>query len=394
MNGRSAFAPALVIMTLLVAGAEFLFRYESAPLEDAGWLLGDCVAYRDIARSLLSNGSVDYRLVNGREARRYTDGGKFTRSATRSTISLTVDGRLVPKHTVLFAAVLVPAYALLGEAGLLIFNWAQCALLVVLAYWLSTRYFSPPVGFAAAAAFLIDGMLGNYTYNVSPDIFGAVLVLGGTLWVWRPGSSRLGSLGGGVLLGLAVWMRPTNLIGLAALSPLVVTSLRRREADARPGYALAGFAVGVSGFLLLNAFWFGSPFTTSYDRVAILNDGVLSTASHRADFNRPFWPSILPTLLTDKQGFLLTAPHWPLVLPALFYLLRRRATEAMALAALVFGPVIVLLKYDHWQSSHFGNRFLFLPAAVSALGVAWLVQMAANRFEADAAERPAEGPGV
>jgi hypothetical protein len=380
VSGRPVYVPALVAMTLLAASAEFRFRYEPTPAQgDAGWLIGDCVAYRDIARSLLTYASVDYQLVNPREARRFAEAPGRTRTATRSTVSLTRDGRLVPKHPVLFPLALALPYALLREPGLLLFNWAQCTLLVVLVYRLARRFVPDPAAFAAAATFLADGILRNYTYNVSPDVFSAVLLLGGTLWVWEAGSARAGLLAGGFVLGLAVWMRPVNLVGLAALLPAAAASFRARAFGPRLALPLAGFAAGVSGYLLLNGFWFGDPFTTPYDRIVVLNDGVRSTVSHRSDMHRPFWSSLLPTLVTHKQSFLQTAPHWPLVLPCLAVLARRRTAEALALAALVFGQALFLVKYDHWLLSHFGNRFLMLPAAVSALGVAWLVQALATR---------------
>jgi hypothetical protein len=374
VKGRSRFLPALIVITLFAAVVEFQRRYEPSALEEAGWLIGDGVDYRDMTRSLLAFGSLDYRLVNPREAARYTEGGRYTRTAARSNVSLTDDGRLVPKHSALFALAIALPYAVAREPGLLLFNWAQSILLVLLVYWLSARYVPPDVAFVAATIFLADGILRNYTYNVSPDVFGAVLVLGGTVLVWHARPSRRRLLAGGTVLGLAVWLRPLNLVGLAALLPAAVVGLRARRLDSSFAWPLAGFAAGVSGYLLLNVYWFENPFTTSYDRVLVLTDGVRSIASHRSDLNRPFWSSLLPTLGAGEHGFLQTAPHWPLILPALIYLGRRRFFEALALGALIFGPALFLVKYDYWDLSHFGNRFLILPAAASALGIAWLIR--------------------
>jgi hypothetical protein len=139
-------------------------------------------------------------------------------------------------------------------------------------------------------------------------------------------------------------------------------------------WPLCGLLLGVAGFLALNLLWFGSPFTTSYDRIVTMTRGVLGLASHRDDFTRPFFASLVPTLLTHPQGFLQTAPYWPLSLVACMRLARKRWDEALVLVALVWGPTLVIVTYDHWQLSHYGNRFLFLPAAVSVVGIAWLAE--------------------
>lgn len=367
----------LLVAGLLAAGGEFLSRHDWGALEVAGWLVGDGGAYRDVTRSLLENRSADYMLVNPQQLRRSTE--SRTRGSAGSKISQTVDGRFVPKHSLLLPLALLIPYAVGREAGMLLFNVAQCLLLLLLVYWLSLRYVSSLAAFAGAAVFLADGILRNYMYNVSPDVFGAVLVLSGFLCVWTAGGSARLLFLGGVLLGLSCWMRPLNLVGLVCLLPLAARNFEERRFGPSLAWPLAGFALGVAGYLWLNSVWFGSPLTTSYDRIVVMTNRVQSLASHRSDMNRPFWPSLLPTLVTSKQGFLQTAPHWPLALPCLFFLARRRPAEAFAIATLIFAQALFVVKYDYWQLSHFGNRFLFLPAAASSLGVAWLAQAALDR---------------
>jgi hypothetical protein len=373
MDKHARLGRVLLALSLLTALGEFIARFTPGPLEQAGWLLGDCVMYRNITRALLEHRSVRFEIVAPDELRKFEPRPRRTRPATESEMSLRVDGVRVPKHPLLLPAVLVVPYALLREWGLLLFNVAQCALLVQMVLWLSRRYTTELSAFAAACGFLAASIVRNYTFNVSPDVFGAVLVLGGALLLldFELVSRRL--LVGGLLLGLSLWLRPSNLVGLAAGLPLLTDCIRRGRWR-RLAWMASGLLLGASGYLALNYHWFGNPFTTSYDRVVTMTRGVLGLASHRDDFTRPFFSSLIPTLFTHPRSFLQTAPYWPLCIPALIVLARRRWEEALALLTLVAGPVLVIVKYDHWLLSHYGNRFLMLPAAVSAVGIAWLAE--------------------
>jgi hypothetical protein len=369
----------LLVVVLLVAAGEVLLRYRDAPMEQASWLIGDCRHYRDVARSLLERGTVDYRVVNPSEVRRYEPGSRDLPTPSYSNVSLTVDGVMVPQRPLLFPLVLLLPYALLREPGLLLFNVAQCVLLVMMVYWLVRRYVSEWAALIAACCFLADSPVRNFMYNVSPDVFGAVLVLGGVLCVWRPEAGALRLLAGGALLGLSLWLRPVYAVGLAALLPAVVESLNGRQKWAGLGWVGLGLLVGSSGWLILNTLWFGGPFVTSYDRVLVIRDGTQQLASLRDAMNRPFWPSLYPTFLGPGKSFLGSAPHWPLFLfvwPALF---AARRAEAVALAVVIFAPLFFLVRFDYWDVSHYGNRFMFLSGAVSSVGVGLVIEAILRR---------------
>lgn len=197
-------------------------------------------------------------------------------------------------------------------------------------------------------------------------------MLGGIVCVWTPQASRAALLAGGALMGLSVWLRPSNAVALAALLPSLVASARERAVRADLAFPLAGYVATAGAYLVLNTVWFGSPFITSYDRVLAMTAGIRWTASHRDSMTRPFLASLLPTFFDSKHGFLQTAPHWPLLLllaaPALA---RRGAARLAAILALTFAPVLFLARYQFWDASSYGNRFFLLSAAVSSVGVAW-----------------------
>jgi 4-amino-4-deoxy-L-arabinose transferase-like glycosyltransferase len=355
-----------VLLCLVSFASEVQGRYKGDP----SWLIGDCVTYRAIVRGITDQHTLD-QSVTGWDRTRYVEGHGQNVLLQNSTVALTTDGRLVPKHPVLFAAVLVPPYALAREWGLLAFNVLQCGLLVLLVYWLAKLTSGERPALIAACVFLAFGIIRNYSYNVSPDCFGAVLALGGLVLVWTPGAGPVRLALGGALMGLALWMRPLNLVILAGLLPALVAAIHARKLLPALRWPAVGFAVTAGAYLLLDAWWFGSPFVTSYDRIVVMKDGVRSLATTRDCLNRPFFASLAPTFFDPAHGFFQTAPWWPVFLVALVPLGRPSWPRAVALAAIVFAPVFFIVRYDFWDSSHYGNRFFLLPAAVASVGVAW-----------------------
>lgn len=358
----------LIVLSLLTAAAEIRLRYQSVPLDRATWLIGDCASYRDVVRSLLEHGSADYSIVNPNEARRYAPGAPDIATPLQSTVSLASDGTLVPIRPILMPLALILPYALLREYGLLLFNVLQCALLILMVYWLSLRFVGASAALLGACGFLAASGIRALMYNVSPDVFGAVLVLGGVLLVWRSPPSAWSLALGGLLLGFSLWLRPSNSIACVAALVPGLDWVRHRVAS-RGLWVLAGVLTGVSGYLVLNQLWFGNAFVTCYDRILLMEGGVRRVVSLQSFMNRPFLDSIPSTFVADRFSFLGAAPYWPLFLLALPALTRKRAAEALGLSLLVFGSVLALVKYDYWNVSHLGNRLMLLPAAVSAVGI-------------------------
>jgi hypothetical protein len=361
----------MVLVPLLstVSAAGLTLSYE-----DAGWLIGDCRAYRATVRGLVDAGTFDQAtVVDHPEA--YAEGNGHTVPIDASAISVTIDGRLVPKHPVLFSIVLVPFYAVLREWGLLLFNVLQCFMLVHLTYAFARTWFAEIPAAIAACGLLAAWIVPFFSYNVSPDVFGAVLMLGGVVLTWSAGGSRPRLVAGGALLGLSVWMRPINFAAAAALLPVVAASIRDRAVRRELAWLLLGYGSAVGGWMALNASWFGGPLVTAYDRILVLRGGVRSVASVRDCFHRPFLASLAPTLFDERYGFTRTAPHWPLLIVAAWSMARRNGWRFVAVVVLVTVPVLCIVRYDFWSASAVGNRFMLFSAAVSSVGIAWLADL-------------------
>jgi hypothetical protein len=378
----------IVILCIISFGDEIAMQlsYRRGPgglfhCEEASWLIGDCLAYRATVRGLVDLRTLDQAIV-AVDWQRYLPGSRVTVPIQYSTVSLTKDGRLVPKHPVAFAAALAPFYLALREWGLLLFNVLQCTALVVLCHRLALLWFEPAFSALAAFGVLAEGVVTRYSYNVSPDVFGAVLVLGGAVALWSPARSRPALVAGGLLLGGSLWMRPLNAIAAVVLVPLFVKSLRYPSARRELAWAVAAYAAAVALYLGLNLSWFGSPFVTPYDRVLVLTNGVRSVASHRNHMGRPFLASLPVTLFDRQHGLLITAPHVLALAVAAPTLARGSFSKTLALLALTIIPVLSIVPYEFWDASSHANRFFLLPAAASSVSLSCLGRLIVTQSKA------------
>lgn len=355
---RNAWLAGLLVALAIpsvVNAAILAHRYDGGP-----YLRGDCPYYYYTALSLLEDRRFDLS--------RRLPGGWWQHV---NQVALTKTGRPVAKHPVVMPILSLPFVALFGKAGTLVFNVAQCTALLGILYLLALRAAAP---FAAATAVVLTyvaSFLPHYLWNYSPDVCATMLLAGGTLavvaadrrrdWVW-----------GGVLLGLAC----------AAKYPLVLflpgTFLLVRGPFWKPARAVAcGMLIPLTLLALLNFHQFGSPFTTGYDRIAILGaDSVPSTYSQRSSFDLPFREGFSGQLFDREHGLVRTSPITLISMlgfPVLIWHRRRLGTHlAVGSLALFF----LFCLYDQWDASHYGNRFLMPAVAFAAIPLAALIQQA------------------
>jgi hypothetical protein len=151
----------------------------------------------------------------------------------------------------------------------------------------------------------------------------------------------------------------------------------------------AGAALPVAGLLGLNWHMFGSPFVTPYDRVLVVEKlRWVVEPSHRTFFTTPFWRGLWTQLTDSHMGLLVAAPPFVLALPGFVLLWRRARSEAVLVAGSCLAPLVMFAKYDQWNVSSYGPRFLLSAVALSALPAAAtlaLLQQLARRRRGDAA---------
>ncbi len=351
---RGTIGPALglLLVVLAVSGARAAHQYR--PLT---YLIGDCPYYALVAVSLLHDGDLDLRNqlrggleVHGRQ------------------IALGDDGAWYPKHPILMSIVSLPFLWAFGVPGLLAFNVLVLALLAV-AIMLLARSESSPMAAAGAALLIVFGtFLREYEYNFSPDLFATLILVLALLLAIRGRSAA-----GGAFLGAAVAAKLTHLF----IVPIVLGYAAWSRGWRAAGRTMLGAAPFLLALALLNVALFGSPFETSYDRNVVLDGGDVLTLSHRGLFDGDPLAGLFAELFDPKHGLLTTAPVVLLALPGFVLLFRRRPLEAALY--LVIGEFLLLFfgTYRHWNTSHYGNRFLMPVLAVCAPAVAmaleWIV---------------------
>jgi hypothetical protein len=371
---KLSFTPAATVVLALsvIYGAIVATNYDGQPA-----LRGDAWYYYLTAVSLLQDH--DFDLANQLPGPVEAHSGE---------IALARDGHLVPKHNIVLAILSLPAVALWGKDGAVIFNLLQLLLcLHALNLWI-TAYSSP--GVAAAATFLVGvgSFAPHYVYNYSQDILAAAFLLGAFICLDRLSEHRIWVFIGGLCFGIACVAKFPYLIVVPALLFLLPSKLLRWIDFA------AGFACPVALLLGYDTIMFGHPLVTSYDRIAIFEAGAWHVATQRNDFSLAILPRGLVGQLLDRQhGLLWTSPITVPALAGLVYLLRRRWHLGAALGATCMLLYFFFAAYRFWNTSHYGNRFLFPIVILAGLPLALLLDRCAKWWR-ERAGQPAPNRAV
>ncbi|MCE9534124.1 MAG: hypothetical protein K8T89_23845 [Planctomycetes bacterium] len=345
------FSPARFYLILLffeiVYMAISLYR---APRWDA-FLIGDCPYYAATAESLLRDGDWDLRNQLPGDLKDHE--GFF---------ALSKDNRIVSKHSVLLPIVSIPFLFQFGKAGLLIVSIVQTFALIVGIAVLAGD--TPKSRLLALVAYLSTPFL-QYTFNYSPDVLSTALAVWAFIFAIRHQPIRCG-----LLAGLAVWAKVYLALILLPLAILVLPLGWRATLR-----CVVASLIAVAPMLAINAHLFGSPFTTGYDRDARVMPEGFAITEHYSRFNQPILTGLGNLLFDGRIGLMRTAPLWFLWPFGLFKAWRTNARWAsLALAWSILLNLLFFARYDEWDASAFGNRFLF-PAI--AFGFALLAPILA-----------------
>lgn len=358
---RGLFLACLVLAACGYSFSKWVIRDRPDP-----YLPGDCPYYAAATESLLHDGDLD--LANQLAPGKTGDELRAELRKHNSFYAVAPDGSIVPKVSTLISFAAVPFYALLGKPGFLVFNILQLA---VLASGIATLAGGTPSSRLLALVGCLISPFLPYTFNFSPDIFGAALVVGCYI-----AATRQQWFACGLLAGLSVWAKiylapivlPAGLLVFATASE--PTSVRMRVKHI--AVAIVAGLIGVAPLFATNAALYGGPLVTGYDREGhVTDDNQLFTMEHYSRFNQSI-PTGLLNLLFDvdhKLGATWTAPIWslwPLGAVVAWRLGRRLWT--VALVSGVMANLLVFAPYDMWEASMNGNRFLF-PAFALGLAV-------------------------
>jgi hypothetical protein len=338
--------------------------------EPGGFLIGDCPYYAETAISL----SVDHDLDLSNNLK----GGL---SAHVGQISMGSRGEWYPKHPVLLPILSLPLLPLFHMNSFLVVN---VALMLALAWSMfqTCRLVACP---AAASAATLGTMLGSflilYDYNFSADLLSCFLVVAAVVSVARGGAAAAG-----LALGLSAFGSTSHVILLPPFAAFVLWRGRWRAAS----LFLAAALIPLSAQAALNWWMFGSPIVSPYMRIIDLQGDRVILHSQVADFTNPIWNGLRGQLLDPRKGLITTAPV--LLVSALGAPLWFRRRQDLLLLCLGIGEFLFCFfaSYRLWPTSQVGNRFLMPAVALSAPGLACLVDCALRQPRSPGA--PGDGP--
>lgn len=325
--------------------------------EERGEAVGaDGPAYVRIARTLLASGS----LVLPGPGRIDADSQQRPHTVYGTPWSLGSDGRLYPKHSWLFAALLVPGVALGGARGAVAEAVLLGAALSGFLAWRASRAFGPLPAAAAALAILLAEPGGrNVLFSINIDVALAFLFLA-SLAAAADGHP----LAAGLLAGLSPLLRPT--------APLLFLALpfALREGSKKSWLRLAaGLLPGLLLFAAANTAMFGAPWATAYQRAAVWDGSALHVASVARSFGADLLPGLRILLLHPEGGLL---PMFPAALLALAGFLRPevRSAERLGGAFAALASYLALAGYGFLREvpeTSYRFAFPFVAASVAPL---------------------------
>jgi hypothetical protein len=357
-----------VICVLLCLGfylQTIAVRYPHEP-----YLQGDSPYYANTAVSILMDFDLDQRNQSDPDVfekpQRWTNIGMYDSNIARGSA-----GEWYPKHTLVLPFLSVPFYAVFGGIGFLVFNVVILLLMVVVIRRVAWLYAGPGAASIAAVLIGISPMFHHFAYSYSADILAAVLLVGGlgaTL-------TRRG-LAAGFLLGLSVWVKIPNGIGLVLAGLLLLV-----RKDWRTFWWFCGGAfVSMGLFAGFNWYQFGAPWMTSYSQVWVIENGISKIGDHVSSFDYPFWDGMRLQLVDGVHGLIPTAG---VSLLAIFGYGRLFKKDRAAFALILLFSAITFLfycKYDFITGSHYANRFLMPVVALSVVPLACLLEWLTGQY--------------
>lgn len=317
----------------------------------------------EVTRSLVERGSLEPETFRAIARQAAESSRALGRPSWQDAFTLGRHGELFPKHALLSAILVVPFFAVFGEAGFWIFQQLAAMLLIFYTFRLASYICDDKVGALALVVITLgtQTVFGLYTYTFSYDLHAALLVIMGLYYL------RTRPLWGGLLVGLSVFMRPSHVL----LLPFLLYSWRGEGASQRrDGLLGTAAALGLYGFV--NHLMYGSPWLTPYQRLPGFDaQGQMLLMPHEVGFSlQTLCHDWGDKLFSSKVGLILFNPVVILV-PFCFIVIgwhKERRFLALTLSASLFYALYVF-SYSAWPWSHLGNRYLMPSIYLSLLSL-------------------------
>lgn len=355
--------PVRAELAVLLVAALFGGAWLAGHLHPYNWLEGDGSFYFEVSRGLVEHHTLVQNHIHPRTWYERSLGWNRNLDSAWSNVALGRDGHTWwPKHPVLMPIVAAPFVFAFGVWGTLLFNFLAFLLVPWLAYRISLEVAARGPSLLVAILLAASPVLTFQTLEFSNDLFYTVLLLGAVLLTLRDKP-----ISGGLLLGTAVFAKATMVLLAPAVGLLLL--LRRDWRGLARLSAAAALPTGLA--LALNAYMFGSPFATGYDRVLVRVNDVLRVHDSAVDFDWAHLGHHLASVLASPHGLLLRWPVFLLAAAGLLVLALRRRWGEVALLGLGMVVIVVFHAPFRWYRIAFVLPAIALsvPAAAAALSL-------------------------
>lgn len=321
---------------------------------------GDEPHYLVIAHSLLADG--DLAIENNHVQRDYR--AFFGGELRPDYMTRGQDGQIYSIHAPGLPVLMLPAYAVAGYPGTLVFLCLLAALAALAMFDLADRLAGRRAAWVTWAAACLTVPFVPHAWLLFPEAPGALLVAWAALWLWQPVERRAVTWAlQGAALGFMPWLHTKFVVFLAIFGLAFAWQLRRH-----PRRALAFFIpLGISGLAWLLSFY--------------LIYGTFNPEAPYGDYPKLFVLArniprgLLGLLFDQKFGLLFYSPVFAFAGVGIWLMLRRAETRFLGLVLLAATAAFVgstTRLYMWWGGSSAPARFLVpvVPLLTPMLAVA------------------------
>ncbi len=321
---------------------------------------GDEPHYLIITQSLLNDGDLRIENNHTREDFRSYFGGRLRPDFLRRG----QDGEIYSIHAPGLSVLLMPAFALAGYPGAVVFLCLIAALTALAIFDLARALAGPRAAWMTWAAVCLTVPFVPHGWLIFPEMPGALIVAWAVLWLHQESPARISAwIWRGLALSSLVWLHTKFVVFLAVFCAAFLLKLRDRW---RPLAALYGpIALSSAAWLLFFYAFYGefnpeAPYG-DYTRLYVLARNIPR--------------GLLGLLVDQKFGLLFYAPAYLFAAVGCWLMLRRRDLRFLGAVLLVTTAAFVgstTRLYMWWGGSSAPARFLgpLLPCLAPMVAVA------------------------
>lgn len=272
-----------------------------------------------------------------------------------SNVALGRNGEYFPKHPWIHPLIASPVYFALGLPGTLAWNLLMFALIGAGLYRFARAYASPGASAAAVATFVLGTAIVQSAYDFSVDVLMLACFAQGLAAVLAGRGVRAG-----LLVALCVVIKPTALM----LMPALVLTLIERGDRRALGRSLAAGTAALLSYAGINAWMYGRPWWSGYNRTLVTRGGRPVIADHLDAFSVPFAEGFA-RMWGGYYGLVHTFTVVALGAPGLLVLARRRPLHAIGTTLGIVASLLVFARYEYE-----GHRFHWPALALAVPSIA------------------------